>query len=725
MSRATKKKTPPPARPKKKSRSLGSKILVWLLTMAVWGGIIGAGIAAYYAHDLPDISNLEVAEKKHSIVIRSQDDVILANYGDLYGDFVTYNELPKNLVNALLATEDRRFWHHFGVDVIGLSRAVWHNYQAGHVVEGGSTITQQLAKNLFLSPERTLKRKIQEAMLAVALEYKFTKQQILTLYLNRVYLGSGTFGVDAAAKRYFQKPAKDLNLMESAMIVGLLKAPSRFSPTNNPELARARATQVMENMQDAGFITEADIKKAISQQAKTASYREGSMGSYYFADWLMEHLDEYIGHVDEDIEIKTTLDTRLQRQAEEVVEEAMKDSDKVHASQVALLSMSTDGAIRAMVGGLNYRTSQFNRVTQAKRQPGSSFKLFDYLTALEKGARPGDIWSDQPITIDNWSPENYGHQYKGDMPLTDAFAQSINTVAVQVAQWAGWDNVKEMAERLGVTSYILPTPSMALGANELTMLEIATAYDHLANHGHSVQGYGIEEITTSSGKSLYKRVHSARARVLSPQVVSDMYTLLRAVVTSGTGRAASLSCCEVFGKTGTSQDYRDAWFIGFTDRLLTAVWVGNDDNTAMKKITGGSIPARTWKAFMTKAYEKPLPKFMTAPLPIPQDDDVLPWQPPGSNDGESLPWQNNGDNAIMPPDASTPTPEVPEGAPTAVQTQPAAIAAPPAQTDGAAPVPLLEDEPPPAAPQPAGKTGENGSNSRFDDIIHTPIIKQP
>jgi penicillin-binding protein 1A len=369
-------------------------------------------------HDLPEMDNLGVVEKRPSIVIQSHDGVILANYGDLYGEYLTYDDFPKYLIDALRATEDRRFFDHIGIDFIGLARAFYRNWQAGYIVEGGSTITQQLAKNLFLSPERTIKRKVQEVFLALWLEQKFTKEQILTLYLNRVYLGAGTYGVDAAANRYFQKSARDLSLSESAMIVGLLKAPSRYSPTNNIERSRARAEQVLKNMEAAGFITPELVELGMTFPAQLVTYRTGSLGSYYFADWIMERLPNYIGRIDRDLVITTTLDTTLQRTGEEAIEQTLRDhGEESRVDQGALVSLSADGAIRAMVGGRNYRKSQFNRVTQAKRQPGSSFKLFPYLAALEEGVDPKSLWMDEPIRIEErgmekpWEPKNYGHQY--------------------------------------------------------------------------------------------------------------------------------------------------------------------------------------------------------------------------------------------------------------------------------------------------------------------------
>lgn len=564
--------------------------------------MLGVGaMFAYFAYDLPDTDKLGELKKKPSVIIRAAEgNYILASYGDLYADYLSYEQLPQNLVNALLATEDRRFFSHFGIDVLGLARAAWRNYTHGRVVEGGSTITQQLAKNVFLSPDRTLRRKVQEVLLALWLEHKFSKEEIITIYLNRVYMGAGTFGVDAASRRYFQKPATKLNISESAMLVGLLKAPSRFSPTNDPERAWNRAKVVLQKMQEAGFLSETSLKAALEHPAKQVNYQEDPSGVRFFTDWVMEQLEGYIGNVEDDLDVTTTLVPRMQKSAEETIAKHLEKQDAT--MQSAMVAMKPDGAILAMVGGKSYRESQFNRATQALRQPGSSFKVFAYLSAMESGASPNDIWNDQPINVGNWAPDNYTNNFKGEMTLTDALAQSINSVAVQVSESFGRTRWINLAHRMGIHSNIENVPSAVLGSSVVYPIEMVSAYAVMANEGLSVTPYAIEKIKTSKGKMIYKHTDESRERVLSPNAVAKGNQLMMAVIQSGTGRAANIGR-EAAGKTGTSQEYRDAWFVGYTPDIVAGFWVGKDDNRPMHKITGGSIPARMWHDFMMDAHK--------------------------------------------------------------------------------------------------------------------------
>jgi len=645
-----------PSKPKKirgkpsDHRQPARSLWTWLFVLMIWGGIAGLAMLMYFIHDLPELDGLGVVEKRPSIVIKSHDGVILANYGDLYGEYLTYEDFPKYLIDALRATEDRRFFDHIGIDFIGLARAFYRNWQAGYIVEGGSTITQQLAKNLFLSPERTIKRKVQEVILALWLEQKFTKEEILTLYLNRVYLGAGTYGVDAAAKRYFQKSARDLTLSESAMIVGLLKAPSRYSPTNSIERARDRAAQVLRNMEHAGFISPELVELGMTFPAQLVTYRTGSLGSYYFADWIMERLPNYIGRIDRDLVITTTLDTTLQRIGEEAIETILSQHSKEsRVDQGALVSLSADGAIRAMIGGRDYRQSQFNRVTQAKRQPGSSFKLFTYLTALEEGIDPRSIWMDEPIRIEQagsppWEPQNYTHDYLGEMSMAYAMAMSVNTIAVQVTETVGRNKVIEMARRLGISSELEPHPSLPLGVNEVAPLEMALAYAHIANDGYSVMAYGIQEIHTPDGELVYRRIRSPRGRVLSSQIAKTMRFMLQLTMEEGTGRGAQISGHPTAGKTGTSQDYRDAWFVGFSDKLVTAVWLGNDDATPTKKVTGGNLPAKTWQYYMHHSLNVEQPDILKLAPPDTRAFELLPWHRPSSEQGMDEEGTGNRDS---------------------------------------------------------------------------------
>ncbi len=599
---------------------------------------------------LPDIDNLAKQKRSPSIVVKAENGDIIGSYGDVYGDFVSYKEIPRPLIKAVIATEDRNFFYHIGIDPLGILRASIVNMRRGKVVQGGSTITQQLAKNLFLSPKRTLSRKLREMLLAFKLEAHYSKKEILSIYLNRVYLGAGSFGVDAASKRYFGKSARELNLPESAILVGLLKAPSRYAPTSNPVNARARADQVLVNMGDAGFLTDKEMEKARAELSNSLKGKKPfAQSSYYFTDWVVDELPSVVGEeLKEDVEVQTTFNPTLQRFAEEAIKKVMDEkAEKMKASQASLVSMLPDGAVKAMVGGRNYGESQFNRVVQSKRQPGSSFKLFVYLTGIEGGLSPDTIVNDQPVAIGNWTPQNYSGEYEGEMPLRQAVAKSINSVAVQVAVTYGLRNVVAMARSLGITSDIHPDPSIALGSNEVTLLELTTAYAHMASNGMAVTPYAITRVISKKGKLLYERKPSDPPRVLSKDVVGMMNSLLSGVVQYGTGTGANIGR-SMAGKTGTTSDYKDAWFLGYTPNMATGVWVGNDTPTPMKKVTGGTLPAAIWKAYMQPATAD-LP-----PLPLPISNG-------GERDSEMLPWggSSSGATSYTPDNASEPPPAEP------------------------------------------------------------------
>jgi penicillin-binding protein 1A len=611
-------------------RLLGSALRLAILLL-LWAVILGGGAIAYFAVTLPDTSQLTVAQRRPTVTILAEDGSMLANLGDLFGEPLTLKEMSAFLPKAVIATEDRRFYSHFGIDPIGLMRAAFTDLRAGHVVQGGSTITQQLAKVLFLTPERSLARKARETLLALWLERRFTKDQILEIYLNRVYLGAGTYGVDAAAHRYFGKSATKLGLFESAVIAGLLKAPTRFSPANDRDKAAGRAAQVLDNMVEAGFITAADAAAAEQQGAGLAV--ASRPGSRYFADWVADQIREFAGTADRDLTIRTTLDPRLQGAAEAGVAEILaRQGAKDAVSQGALVALSPDGAVRAMVGGRDYGQSQFNRATQAQRQPGSAFKPFVYLAGLEAGLRPGDHFVDAPIRVGNWQPHNYTNRYQGDMTLAEGLAQSINTIAVQVAERAGIARVIAVANRLGITSDLAKDASIALGTNEVNLLELVSAYAPFANGGIGVLAYGISEIRDSEGKSVYRRAGSGPGPVVAPELVEMMNRMLAGVIGHGTGKSAALPR-PAAGKTGTTQEYRDAWFVGYTADLVAGVWLGNDDNTPMNRVTGGSLPALAWRNFMLAATRTTPPK----PLPSapPQTDEspmdrLLGWLVPNS-----------------------------------------------------------------------------------------------
>lgn len=594
-----------------------------MFTLAI---IFGIGIILI-AKDLPDISSLDVIKKQRGVTVETEDGKILATYGDVYGHYVSYNQMPKHLIQAVIATEDRRFFAHNGIDVWGILRAMVKNIAAGRVVEGGSTITQQVAKNVFLTPERSLKRKVQEALLAFWLESRFNKQEIMAIYLNRVYLGAGSFGVDAASLRYFGKPATELSMMESAMIAGLLKAPSRFSPTSSLQRAKNRAGQVLLNMVDAGMITAQQAQRTINDYNAPDSIKAVEGGHVrYFTDWIIDQLPEYVGNVESDLIVTVTMDTELQAYANDAVQNvvAMEGEGK-NVSQGALIAMTPEGAVKAVIGGVNYGKSQYNRAVQAKRQPGSSFKLFVYLAALEAGMTPMTEVEDAPITLQvgnkSWTPGNYTGDYKGFIPATQAFRESLNTVSVRLAQYAGLQRVSQMAARLGIPN-IPANPSIALGASEVTLLEMAGAYAHLANEGYSVKPYGIMRIRTNTGENIYIHEMGNKEPVLGRGTVEMMNYMLLDVVRGGTGGRASIGR-PVAGKTGTSQEYKDAWFIGFTPQLVCGTWVGNDNNQSMAKITGGNIPSMIFREFMTKAMaDQPVHNI---PNSTGSTEGLLPW----------------------------------------------------------------------------------------------------
>lgn len=619
------------------------------LLVGIWSCLAVGGLIGWYAYDLPDFDDLYVIERRSSLTVKAADGMVLATYGDLYGEHQPLKALPDHLPQALLATEDRRFYSHFGLDPIGLARAAYANLRAGRVVQGGSTLTQQLAKNVFLDGDRTLKRKVQELLLALWLERRFSKDQILEMYLNRVYFGAGAYGVEAAAQRYFAKPAAKLTLPESAMLVGLLKAPSRLAPTGNIKSAQTRAAQVLRNMADAGYISSETAAAFIARPAQLARSRLPLPNARYFTDWAVEEVYQLIGRDHPDLIVYTTLESRIQAGAERAVETALDQSgETLDVEQAALVALGPDGAVRAMVGGRDYLDSPFNRSTQARRQPGSAFKPFVYLAALENGITPNDQFFDGPISIGQWRPRNYDGQYIGNVTLRDAVARSINTVAVQIAERIGRDKVIEVARLLGITSDLKPHPSLALGAFEVGVLELTAAYAAFANGGYAIQPYGVLEIRDLHGNVLYRRTNGgAYAHMIPADILGDLNELLRAPIDSGTGRAARIGR-PAAGKTGTTSDYRDAWFVGYTPDLVAAVWVGNDDNHPTKKVTGSGLPAQIWRNFMSDALKGVAVRDLPAP---PRRDFGLPslW--------DRIVRQFSGDaNAAAPPPAPPPPP---------------------------------------------------------------------
>jgi penicillin-binding protein 1A len=608
---------------------LGVAACVWLL-------IAGAGVVALYSYDLPDLSNLTATTRRPSVTLVSSEGETIAAYGDVFGEPVTLATVPKYLPQAIIATEDRHFYSHFGVDPLGMLRALFADVRAGHVVQGGSTITQQLAKNLFLTPERSLKRKVQELVLAVKLEHRFSKEQLLTLYLNRVYLGNGTWGVDAAARRYFGVPASRMTLYQSALIAGLLKAPSRYNPINDADLSRERTAQVLDNMETVGDITHAQAEAALA--AGPASVRHDTLVGRYFADWVRDKIDQY-NPGGADVVAHTTIDMRLQRKAEAFLEATLAGpAAKAGATQGAIVVMSPDGAVRAMVGGRSYADSQFNRATQGMRQPGSSFKPFLYLAALEAGWKPTDTISDTPITTGDYQPNDYEGTYEGTITLRRAFAKSSNVAAVRLIEKVGPARVAAVAHRLGIGETLHADASLALGTSETSLLAMTDAYASFANDGNGVFAYGVAAVDDRSGNALFRREGEGAGRVVARADLAAMDDLFTAVMFEGTGRKAILDR-PAAGKTGTTQDYRDAWFIGFTADYVCGVWLGNDDNTPMKRVTGGTLPAALWRQVMLEANKglpvKALPgaEYVAAGQTL-SSDATAPGTAPGQAGGE-------------------------------------------------------------------------------------------
>ncbi|MBN9673104.1 transglycosylase domain-containing protein [Roseibium aggregatum] len=578
--------------------------LYWSAVLGIWCVLVVAGIVGYYAAYLPPTSEWQVPARPPNVKIVAANGQLIANRGDTGGEAVRLEQLPPYLPNAVIAIEDRRFRSHFGVDPIGLARALFTNVTAGRLTQGGSTLTQQLAKNLFLEPDRTLKRKIQELVLAFWLESEYSKDEILEMYLNRVYLGAGAYGVDAAARRYFGKSARLLTVAEAATIAGLLKAPTRYSPARNPDLAEERAQLVLAAMHDENYITANEAKNALAAPAKVVR-RYTTASKNYAADWVMDVLPHYVGSIESDIIVDTTIDPTLQNAAEKALRTALAENrQKLGVSQGAIVTLDTAGAVKAMVGGADYSKSQFNRAVYAKRQPGSSFKPFVYLAALEAGMTPQTVRQDQPITIGGWSPKNYTKEHYGPVTLTRALSLSLNTVAVRLAHEVGAGTVANTATRLGIKSDLHKNLSLALGTSEVTPLEIASAYVPFSNGGYGVLPHIIRRIKTVDGKTLYSRAGDGRGRVVQRKQVGEINVMMAETLSTGTGRKARLDGGRpAGGKTGTSQDFRDAWFIGYTANLTTAVWFGNDDNSPTKKATGGSLPATVWKDVMNAAHK--------------------------------------------------------------------------------------------------------------------------
>jgi len=603
---ASRKAAPPPKRWK--------RIVYWMVVLGVWGSITLGLILVWVAWDLPDADQAIQAERKPAIRIVTQQGREIARRGDQYGVAVHLKDLPPALPHAILATEDRRFYDHFGLDIIGIARAMVANVQAGGIVQGGSTITQQAAKNLFLAPDRTLRRKLQEVLLALWLEAKFTKDQIFTIYLNRVYFGQGAYGVDAAARYYFSTPATRLSVYQSALLAGMLKGPNRYNPFINPKLSRQRTEVVLGNMVAAGYLSAADMqaigRPKVWWKSKISHDRPIAQ---HFADWVFDQVGDYVA-LDRDVNVIVTIDAAMQAHAEAAVKTMMKPGGPAQqrgAAEIALVALSPDGAVRALVGGATYSPGAFNRAVQAKRQPGSAFKPIVYLAGFEAGLRPDSQMVDEPLTVEKWSPSNFKNEYLGAMTLSESMARSINTIAVKVSEKAGRARVQAAAKKLGITAELTGAPSLALGVSEVSVLELCAAYGAFATGGLGVWPYAISEIQDTAGKPLYVRSGGGPGRVVEAGYAGAMNAMLTDAIEReyGTGKAARIGR-PAAGKTGTSQDYRDAWFVGYTADLIAAVWMGNDDGKAMKTVTGGGLPAKVWQQFMSAATANMPPRAL-------------------------------------------------------------------------------------------------------------------
>ncbi len=589
------------------SRRQHRRLIGWKdAAILLLGGMVAAlATLGYFAYTLPLPDGFTAEPDRPSMLIKADDGEVFASRGVYRGDRLTVEELPPHLLQAVVAVEDKRFYEHSGIDPRGIGRALLANFQAGAVRQGGSTITQQLAKTYFLEQNRTIKRKIQDMMLALWLENRLGKDEILARYLNHIYFGAGAYGVDAASWRYFRKSARALTLPESAMLAGLIQAPSWYSPVRDLETAQSQANTVLTLMREQGYIDADEAQAALEKPATLAVAPDAHPGWNYFADWADQETRRLLGPMTADLQVETTLVPEIQTIAESIVARWSGIlGTEAGSTQAALVAMTLDGGVVAMVGGKDYGLSQFNRTTMAKRQPGSAFKLFVYLAALDAGFTPDSLAMDEPIEVDGWRPRNHNGIFQGQVTLRTAFAQSINTVAVKLTEHIGREKVIGVARLLGVKSEIRPSPSMPLGSFEATLLEMTGAYAAIAADVKRVEPYAIREIR-GRGRTLYRYGPPPGAsRGILPWKRDEMLDMLIATVKQGTGRAADIGR-PAAGKTGTSEDNRDGWFIGFTGDLVVGVWVGRDDNKPVEGLSGGGLPARIWHDFMMDVYRSP------------------------------------------------------------------------------------------------------------------------
>jgi penicillin-binding protein 1A len=578
--------------------------------------LIPFALAASLSLTAPELPPLPPIKREAQVTYVDRSGAVLGVRGGRYGPPIDIAKLPAYVPAAFVSIEDRRFYDHTGFDPVGMARALVVNAEQGRTAQGASTITQQLARNLYLSADQTMERKAKELMYAVQLEQAYSKKQILGLYLSRVYFGSGAYGLEGASRRYFNKPAAKLNLREAATLAGVLKSPTAYNPIEQPQRAAQRADLVLAAMVETGAISPADRAKAMSQPLKLAPSAAGG-ASQYFIDWLDGERRRLVGQPKQDVVVETTLDAGLETAAASALRASVAKYQSQAVSQGALVAVDGQGRVRAMVGGVDYAAAPYNRAATAKRQAGSSWKPFVYLTALEQGYAPDSVVVDEPIVFGTWSPENYSDTYAGTLTLEQAVAQSINTVAVRLADQAGRPNVAATAKRLGIASAINTDPAMALGTSLVSPLEMAQAYGAFGNGGKRVSAYGIERIRTNGGAVLYQRKATPQAQVIANPALSDLNRMLRNAVVTGTGARARIAGYDMAGKTGTTSDYKDAWFAGYTGGLTAVVWMGNDNGAPMKRVTGGAAPAEAWRSFMTVALKRGPPQAIPLGPPPP------------------------------------------------------------------------------------------------------------
>jgi penicillin-binding protein 1A len=635
-------------------RDLLGTLAYWSAVAFVWLAIFVVAFVVIFSRGLPDTSKLYDIRHQPSITYLDRSGSLLGVRGSQYAPPVDIDKLPKYVPAAFVAIEDHNFYHHMGFDAGGIIRSFFRNALHRHgPLAGGSTITQQLARNLFLTPDQTYRRKAQELMLAFWLERQFSKKQILALYMNRVYFGAGAYGIEAAAQRYFNKPADQLTVGEAALLAGLLKSPTHYSPVSDQDRAARRATIVLDRMVETKAITPEQREEAFQHPVKV-SKTLASAYAQYFVDWVDQQVRQLVGQPETDLVVETTLDLPLDALAQQAATTVVARDKASGVQQAAVVAMDGVGRVRAMIGGVDYGDSQFNRAVEARRQAGSAWKPFVYLTAMEQGRTPDVQVIDEPVTIDGWTPHNYTNKYLGPLTLQQALAQSINTVAARLADEVGRQNVANTARRLGIRSPINTDPAMALGTTLVSPLEMAQAYAPFSNGGDLAPAYGIERIRTPDGKALYEHHPDPRQNVIGNPALTYMNQMLRSVIASGTGTRAAISGYDLAGKTGTTSDYKDAWFMGYTGGFVTAVWVGKDDNTPMRKVTGGGAPAEIWRAFMATA----LPHLQVRSIP------TGPQAQPGVVMGDPLgDLLSNVTVAPPPNDNPPPSPETPDAPP--------------------------------------------------------------